>query len=397
MLDIVQQLASRLDLLESRFTDSTLDKRNIVQTQYKLKNKVLHQPNGLFGISRAFCVATIDPWRRNRIRIFHPLLHAPGTPVEALPWATPCSSFGGFDDSGVNWVPPAGSTVLVFFENGDRESPFYIGTTWQFDRGPNGSKINIAIPEFDQISKDHRHGYLVGPDDGSQEYPPWNTESYNNPDFNISNNLQENFYNNTDLETKITAPNIYGFKTPEKHMWKAVDGNAKCNRKGKRLEIMSGNGNLIILKDDHIHGTQWVHPSCGNQTGAEQSICSTTISNFATDPFGEPLETLNCNGSSSNSSILGGHPGTPVDPETRYANANQGTNPFFKHKNECKPYKGPGTPQNNKVSLPQSGIQIISISGHMIFFDDLIEETRGQINWEGSFEDFYFGCNNKYF
>ena len=48
-----------------------------------------------------------------------------------------------------------------------------------------------------------------------------------------------------------------------------VDGDYKCNHKNKRLEIYSSAGNLIILKDDHLHESgSWGHPSCG-ATGGE--------------------------------------------------------------------------------------------------------------------------------
>jgi hypothetical protein len=93
---------------------------------------------------------------------------------------------------------------------------------------------------------------------------------------------------------------------------------------------------------------------------------------------------------------LGGHPRTPGDPKTKYAESQVGANKFFKHKNECRPYKGPGTPQNNRCDLPQSGIQILSISGQTLKFDDSVEEPRGKPEWERSMQDFDFGCNNKF-
>ena len=400
MLDLVTQLAERLSLLESRFTDMALDKKNIMQTIYKNRNRVQSQQAGMFEISRALCVETVDPWRQNRVSFFHPHLHHSKTPVKALPWAKPVSPFGGFDDSGVNWVPPAGSTLMIFFEHGNRETPYYLGTTWQINRGPSGSLFQYPMPEFDSVSKGHRKGYLVGPNDESQEYPPWNTENYNAPDWDIKTPIDQDFYKNRDIQTKITYPNIYGFKTPEKHMFKMVDGNAKCNRKWKRIEILSGCGNWMIFKDDHLHyGGQWAHPSCGaTPGGSDQSPCATFTGDlpYFTDPHGKPIEDTSCNGKTSNSTIKDGHPSTPNVVSTRYQNTNRGSNQFFKSENECRPYKGPGTPQNNRCDLPQSGIQILSISGHTLVADDSVEEPRGIPAWERSKENFDFGCNNKF-
>jgi len=42
----------------------------------------------------------------NRVRYFHPKLHDPKSSLFSLPFAKPVSSMGGFDDCGLNWVPP---------------------------------------------------------------------------------------------------------------------------------------------------------------------------------------------------------------------------------------------------------------------------------------------------
>ena len=97
----------------------------------------------------AYCVDTIDPWKQNRVRFFSPLLHNKDMPVKALPFAQPISCFGGFDDSGVTWVPPAGSTLCLTFEKGNRQTPYYLGTTWHRDRGPDGQRNwKYNIEEF---------------------------------------------------------------------------------------------------------------------------------------------------------------------------------------------------------------------------------------------------------
>ena len=354
----------------------------------------------LKSITRALCVETLDPYKRNRVRFFHPLLHNPQSKLFSLPFAAPVSSMGGFDDCGLNWVPPAGSMLMLFYEAGSYDAAFYLGTVWNTDRGAGGSQINQVFPdtrEWQNIYQGHRKGYLVGPNDESQVFPPWNTESYNGKDVY---NINQEFNEDPNEQKRTTYPNIYGFKTPEKHMLKMVDGNAKCNRRWKRMEMLSGCGNWMIFKDDHIHyGGQWAHPSCAPKGGPDLDICSLHKGNnpYFSDLQGIPKEgDSGCEGEAQKSNILGGHSSTPCDPSTKYCNSQDGANPYFKHQNECRPYKGPGTPQNNSCDLPQTGIQFLSISGHSFVMDDSVEEPRGKPEWERSLQSFDFGCNDKY-
>lgn len=359
------------------------------------------QPLTMMGMSRALCVDTIDPMKENRVRFYHPTLCNPETPVEGLPWAKPISAMGGFDDSGLSWVPPAGSTICLLFENGHPENAYYIGTMWSRDRGTSGSglggygQFSYPIPEYDRISKGHRGGYLIGKKDESQVLPPWNTESYNGKD----QDSDKDFIKDTADQQRTSQANIYGFKTPEKHMLKMVDGNPQCNRRWKRMELLSGCGNWMIFKDDHLHyGGQWAHPDCKAEPGGEDvALCAKKKGDrpYFTDPNGEPIEKeAECEGKSSSSKIISGHPSTPKG--TMHENTNKGSNPNFKHENECRPYKGPGTPQNNRCDLPQSGVQIMSIAGHVWVADDSVEEPRGKPIWERSKENFDFGCNDKF-
>jgi hypothetical protein len=378
LFDTIGSLNDRLKLLENRFSELGYDMTAIVQSEYKKKWKIKPQAETMFGLYTALCIDTIDPWKQNRVRYFSPLLTKPGTPVKALPFASAISSAGGFDDSGMCWVPPAGSTLIIMFENGSKDAAFYLGTTWHRDRGPDGGhNWSYNIDEYYKIHEGTRKGYLIGPNDGSQVHCQWNTENYNGYDID---SIQD-FENDVNAQRKITHPNIYGFKTPQKHMIKKVDGDYKCNHKGKRIEILSSCGNHMIFKDDHLHSSNTIaHPSCGS-TGQELSCV---------DSEGNPTEITECGGE-----IAGGHPSTPEG--TKYGlDSNKGSNPYFKHQNECRPYKGPGTPQNNKVTLPQSGIQMLSCSGHTWIFDDSVEEPSGIPDWERSTKDFDFGCNDKF-
>lgn len=431
---ILPSIHERLHQLEAALTAIGYDAKAANRQRFPSKK----QQVVLQGITRALCVETIDPWKENRVRFYHPLLHKPDSKLLSLPFAAPVSAMGGFDDSGLNWVPPAGSTILVFFEGGARDSPFYIGTTWHRDR--TGLMDVFPSREWQSVYDGKRGGYIDSSLNNKQVLPPWNTESYNASDIDQI----EKFTYDTLEQKRITYPNIYGFKTPEKHMLKMVDGNAKCNRRWKRIELMSGCGNWMIFKDDHLHyGGQWSHPDCNPKPGGESfDICSQHEGGggrpYFTDIHGSPVERAGCNGEVQQGPIFGVYTGTnkverekvvkyirtangrlvkqkeyyigkenptvtaspdhsptPCDPESKYCDKNTGTNKFFKHKNECRPYRGVGTPQNNRCDLPQSGIQFLSIGGHTLVMDDSVEEPKGKPEWERSLQPFDYGCNDK--
>jgi hypothetical protein len=410
----IQTLESRIQSLENEISE-------LILNTIDLKAKANTKPSLRFGVYSAIVISTFDIWKQNRIQFYTPILDEGTEDIDALPWASPISSFGGFDDSGVSWVPPAGSKVFIVYENGLNGSAFYIGTTWTRTRGPEDTNdYGVPVPEFNYLYQNEniRNGYLCGPDDGSQVLPPWNTESYNGYDIDSLTNIDRD----PSAILRQTYPNIYGFKTPEKHMVKMVDGDADCNRKWKRLEIMSGNGNWICMKDDHLHyAGQWAHPQC--QASDSRFGDTSCVKGVPNPPPDSDLDVTRFNNSESgfepepvdidiaalefslaagmaakektecdSDSIIGGKPESQVDPNTQV-----GTNPFFKNKNECRPYKGPQTPQNNKADLPQSGIQIMSISGHTFVMDDSVAEPRGGMSWKRGLDPFDFGCNDKFY
>lgn len=392
MIKKYKELELKIKNLENRFNKMKYEQKGVVLSTLNDGTKVFVQEETLHGIYLAYCIDTVDVWKANRIRIFCPLIHNPTRPIREFPWAYPISAMGGFDDCGLNWVPPAGSMVAIVFERGDRGAPYYLGTIWHRDRGPDGRPhtwLYKNIDEYKNIYENKRKGYLVGPNDGSQVLPPWNTESYNGFDLNSD----VDFSSDVNAQKKITYPNIYGFKTPEKHMLKMVDGDAKCNRRWKRMELMSSCGNWLMFKDDHVHyAGQWAHTSCGVTEGEVNNSCG-VIKGYGLSQS-DTKEKLNCEGDKSNKKIIGGHPSTGGN--TKYNNNQVGSNPYFKHANECRPYKGPQTPQNNRCDLPQTGVQIMSISGHTFVMDDSVEEPSGDMNWDRSTKAFDFGCNNTF-
>jgi len=421
----VELLERRIASLENQIGGVSYDMKAVARQELVANASVVQQAEMQFGMYTALCIETIDIWKQNRVRFFSPLFHNPNMTIKKMPWANPVSNLGGFDDCGATWVPPAGSTVCIMFENGNRASPYYIGTTWHRNRGPDGGhNWGYNIEEYYKIWEGKRKGYMVGPDDGSQVFPPWNTENYNG--FDLSSIVD--FADNPEAQKLITYPNIFGFKTPEKHYIKMVDGDPKCNRKWKRFEIMSSCGNWIMLKDDHLHyAGQWSHPQCGVPDG--ETSCVEDVDNSSqedalrggfqrtlteevgqitiktaqeaedeanttdiTPKTGKKKEEVPCEGKKSNKKIIGGHPSTGA-PNTKYYKSQVGANPFFKHRQECRPYKGSPTPQNNTCDLPQTGIQIMSISGHTFVMDDSVEEPSGEPTWDREFD---FGCNDHY-
>jgi len=359
----------------------------LVKSEIKQDWKTPAQQETIYGMHTAICIETIDPWKQGRVRYFSPLQHMQEAPVKSLPWAYPISSQGGFDDCGCTWVPPAGSKLCLIFEAGNRQWPYYLGTTWDRDRTGGW---NYPVPEYEKIHRGHRGGYLVGKDE-TQVFPPWNTENYNGYDID---SISE-FENDPEARNKITYPNIYGWKTPQKHMIKMVDGNYKCNFRWQRLEIKSSQGNHLIFKDDRVHpSAQWAHPDCGCGSG-DLSKCN---------EGDEPIEKVeNCPTQAQGDN-------TPVAPAVMMIGSGkaneqasqsgsaegQCSNPYFKHRSECRPYSGPGNPQNNKVdktTLPQSGIQMTSLSGHTFWMDDSVKEPRGKNNWEKGIQPFDYGCD----
>jgi len=409
----IEKLTKRITSLENRLGNINYEMKGVVKSELVANSTVIEQPQMQFGMYTALCLETIDIWKQNRVRWYSPIFHDPKRPIKEYPWAKPVSSMGGFDDCGLTWVPPAGSTLCIVFENGNRQSAYYIGTAWHRNRGPDGNhNWGINIEEYYKVSEGHRRGYMVGPDDGSQVFPPWNTENYNGYDLNTVVDFAEK----PEAQKLITYPNIYGFRTPEKHTIKMVDGDPKCNRKWKRFEIMSSCGNWIMLKDDHLHyAGQWANPQCGGTVSYGDTSCvegvtagsDTGVPNPTAEQVanardiapkeGEKKENTSCDkggpcGSKSNDKIIGGHPSTSAEGST-YKKSQVGSNPYFKHRQECRPYRGPKTPQNPTVDLPQSGIQFMSMSGHTFVMDDSVTEPFGDPIWEREFD---FGCTNLY-
>jgi hypothetical protein len=306
----------------------------------------------------------------------------------------------------------------VVFENGDRRSPIYMGTVWHKNRGPNGSYFPYPIDEFFKIWRETENGqtsyrsagYLLGSTDGSQCYPPWDTESNNGINYDSTSDIDRD----PDAQLKITYPNIYGWKTPGKHMIKMVDGDHRCNNRWSRFEIVSKTGHFVMLKDDWYHPAgEWANPKGIIGSAGEASDEVDTAVNVTPETTIGTLDDSECDKISALLSLdvsgvedeSGNFTGQQVGQGADFAGSTeekcaiapspvQCSNPYFKRKEECRPYKGAPTPQNNKCVLPQSGIQIQCVSGHQVVMDDSVNQPKEKkITWQ---RDFDFGCDNIY-
>lgn len=374
-----------------------LDQRiqEIVLSEFEKREKLEGSSETLFGLQLATVVDTLDPLKKGRVRYYTPFLDERETPVEGLPWASPISSFGGFDDSGSPWVPPAGSKVAILFHNGNRNSAYYIGTIWSSHRGADGDHLsfwdNYPIPEYTCLWDGRRGGYLVGDNTGDQVHMPWNTEMYNGYD----NDSVVDFYNDPAQYQSITNPHIYGYKTNGKHGHKMVDGDPNCNNRYSRGELFTGRGNILLMKDDHLHpGGQYAFGNNLNLAYCRRPERMSASSTASAPGSGTLKENVCCDGETSESRCVpvSCSPkrcpktgATTVDRESLFAN------PFYKRSEEMRLYEGAPTPQNNKCELKQSGNQLQSLSGHQFVQDDSVDQPMGIPNWENGFN---FGCTD---
>jgi len=375
LMAVIGDLQQRLATMEERFREMGYTTKRIVQSEIAGSYTLDAQAETMYGLQLGLCVSTIDPLKMNRVRYFHPGIHRPDIPLKAMPFAYPTSTgFPSFDDSGVCWVPPAGTALVLLYQNGNRDSAFYIGSIWNRNRG-NPPTWAYPVQEYEEVWKGTRTGYLVGSDDETQVFPPWNTWNYNGFDTDTITD----FEHDPEAKKRITYPHIYGIKTPEKAYIRWHDGDKKCNLRWKHTEICSSRGNFIIMKDDHLHPAgQWANPQCGCG-GGDASLCSVN---------GAPVEQPAC--CTCGDQGCPGGPTCPGDP----AGGAKCANKYFKRREECRPYQGAPTPLAPKTWLPQSGVHIQSLSGHNIELDDSVEQPTGKPAWD---LDFSFGCTDKFF
>jgi hypothetical protein len=419
---------------------------------FKRKFTFETQDRAYNGVSLALCVDTRDPLKQNRVKFFNPVESIPltgsklsiaddattpsaVTKISQLDWAWPVSSMGGFDDCGLTWVPPAGSMLVIAYMHSDPGMVFYLGSTWYRDKGPiMHDNWDYQIPEYYKLSEGHRAGYMVGQNDESQVFPPWNNDNYQG--YDIDGIVDQEL--TPDAFYKTTWPHVYGFTTPEKHRIKMDDGDPKCNRRYKRLEILSSMGHLFLMKDDPYNNcAAWMNPQCGNvYTDVVPQSCSISMTVYGAPPgisgiadpaisnivtfsvipqFYCPQGPQDCPNNESPSTTaeqeyllndLNFCPSRTPYPSVSLPDIpdcldgiidgltdicfnfnNTPNNKYQKHRQECFPYLA------SDCALNQSGIQIRSRSGATWVADDSVEEPRGRPQWEVAQQPFDMdGC-----
>ena len=206
--------------------------------------------NSLYGVYRGFVVDTRDPYLMGRVKVFIPMIHA-DVSEEELPWVIKSEPFGSLEDQGSVNTPPAGSTVLVQFESGQRDCPIIMNCIHNVTR----KKTNDG-KEGGFLFLEERNRWGAAPGQRSDKknpetnpdknylMPPWNNESYNGKDMGAGDK--------NSLGYAPTIPHIYGYKTPEKHFLQFVDGDYKRQLFGKRVVLQTSRGSFLWMKDDEI-------------------------------------------------------------------------------------------------------------------------------------------------
>lgn len=279
----IDQLKESIKKLEKKFQALNLQKA--FAKFFRNRSKADRQRDAYRGVNLALCIDTRDPLKKHRVRFYSPILHQPETEVSQLDWAWPNSAMGGFDDMGLSWVPPAGSTLCLLFQNASPDQAIYIGTTWQGNRGVvDSQEVNYRwgyeIPEYRKLYKGHRGGYMVGPDDESQVFPHDNTNNYQGFDVNE----EEDTENLANAGVSTTWPHRFSVSSAEKHRIILDDGDPKCNRRWKKMQLLSSTGISMTFKDDVYHPCgEEMNPKC-SEADAEPYECHKEL-----DEEGNPI------------------------------------------------------------------------------------------------------------
>jgi hypothetical protein len=413
----LKQLKNRVKALEALLEEFIRDSKRWVKSELTSWFRVEQQDQSFTSLYMAVVVGTQDPWGYNRVQFFCPMIHTATYEVDQLPWAWPLMNQGGSDDTGCTWIPPAGSVVGLIFEAGNRDSAYYIGSTWQRDRTKYLNEMGKYLEEYDELWRGSRGGYMVGPDE-TQVFPPWNTENYHTYDIDSIRDFEDN----PNAREQRTNPHVYGWKTPEKHMIKMDDGDPRCFHRWKRMELQSSLGHRLLFKDDPFHPcAEWLNPNClsGGKTDYDVSVrLDETVRNF-TAPIGatafftsQPLSVIDAfftpafitsNLTAFKDEGEADYPdGRKCNPECGDNTADvslfckakqcQPKNKYHKHRSEC------GLCLQDKTFLDQGGVLLMSRGGGALVIDDSVEEPKPQDpEWSMGTQPFdKDGCTGKF-
>lgn len=93
----------------------------------------------LFGKYRGKVVATEDPEGRGRIEV-----QVPAVMGRETKWALPCVPYA-HADHGWHAIPPAGASVWIEFEGGDRDHPIWSGCFWSANESPPETAADVVM------------------------------------------------------------------------------------------------------------------------------------------------------------------------------------------------------------------------------------------------------------
>ena len=98
--------------------------------------------NRYYGKYRGIVIAHNDPLKLGRLRVWVPSLFPTEgdlppdeTSLSVTDWAWPCMPFGGSPDQGLFFVPEVGAKVWVEYEEGNLDSPIWVGVFWSAPGG----------------------------------------------------------------------------------------------------------------------------------------------------------------------------------------------------------------------------------------------------------------------
>jgi uncharacterized protein involved in type VI secretion and phage assembly len=92
-----------------------------------LEQVVRQAQNSYYGKYRGFVFDNDDPDKLGRLQVRVPSVFG----QQETYWALPCSPFGGLAEQGIFMIPEIGAQVWVEFEEGNMDSPIWVGVFWQ--------------------------------------------------------------------------------------------------------------------------------------------------------------------------------------------------------------------------------------------------------------------------
>lgn len=108
-----------------------------INTPNASHERVERLENQYFGKYRGIVIDNKDPDQLGRVRVWVPSLfpvegdaQPPADNPSVSEWAWPCSPFGGTAEQAMFFVPEVGAKVWVEYEEGNLDSPIWVGVFW---------------------------------------------------------------------------------------------------------------------------------------------------------------------------------------------------------------------------------------------------------------------------